>query len=129
MWRVHRLDRIIANIPAKLLDSKSLTLNFSRKQIWPVYLCDTPGALALYFPIEATARLESFVASGALPLVAGTEFTGLIYRGVINAGYPCLVTACRVPRFPPHPKSRVRSDARRTSSARQCMRGGIVAEL
>ena len=82
MWRVHRLDRIIANIPAKLLDSKSLTLNFSRKQIWPVYLCDTPGALALYFPIEATARLESFVASGALPLVAGTEFTGLIYRGV-----------------------------------------------
>ena len=38
--RVHRLDRINANVPAKLLDSKSLTLGFSRKQIWPVYLCD-----------------------------------------------------------------------------------------
>jgi hypothetical protein len=37
--RVHRLDLIIANIPAKLLDSKSLTLGFSHKQIWPVYLC------------------------------------------------------------------------------------------
>jgi hypothetical protein len=41
--RVHRLVRIIANIPAKLLDSKSLTLDFSRKQIWPVYLCDPTG--------------------------------------------------------------------------------------
>src|ERR1022692_5067653 len=40
---VHRLDRIIANIPAKLLDSKSLTLAFACKQIWPVYLCDSPG--------------------------------------------------------------------------------------
>src|ERR1019366_2307205 len=38
MWRVHRLDRIIAKKPAKLLDSKSLTLGFSRKQIWPVFL-------------------------------------------------------------------------------------------
>src|SRR5205823_14705006 len=43
--RVHRLDRIIANIPAKLLDSKSLTLGFSRKQIWPVYLCDPVRAV------------------------------------------------------------------------------------
>src|ERR1035441_1372766 len=38
MWRVHRLDRISAKKPAKLLDSKSLTLGFSRKQIWPVFL-------------------------------------------------------------------------------------------
>src|ERR1700730_18373860 len=46
--RVHRLDRIIANIPAKLLDSKSLTLGFSRKQIWPVYLCySLRGGLAI----------------------------------------------------------------------------------
>ena len=30
IWRVY---------PAKLLDSKSLTLTFSRQQIWPVYLC------------------------------------------------------------------------------------------
>src|ERR1017187_1206606 len=35
--RVHRLDRIIANKPAKLLDSRSLTLGFRVKQIWPVY--------------------------------------------------------------------------------------------
>jgi hypothetical protein len=35
---VHRLDRISAKKPAKLLDSKSLTLGFSRKQIWPVFL-------------------------------------------------------------------------------------------
>jgi hypothetical protein len=38
MWRVHRLDHISAKKPAKLLDSKSLTLGFSRKQIWPVFL-------------------------------------------------------------------------------------------
>ncbi len=30
--RVHRLDQIYAKKPAKLLDSKSLTLSFSRKQ-------------------------------------------------------------------------------------------------
>ena len=35
---MHRLDRISAKKPAKLLDSKSLTLGFSRKQIWPVFL-------------------------------------------------------------------------------------------
>jgi hypothetical protein len=29
---------------AKLLDSKSLTLGSSRKQIWPVYLCHPDGA-------------------------------------------------------------------------------------
>jgi hypothetical protein len=40
MWRVHRLDHISAKKPAKLLDSKSLTLGFSRKQIWPVFLPD-----------------------------------------------------------------------------------------
>ena len=34
---MHRLDRIIANKPAKLLDSRSLTLGFRVKQIWPVY--------------------------------------------------------------------------------------------
>jgi hypothetical protein len=33
------LDRINAKKPAKLLDSKSLTLGFSGKQIWPVFLC------------------------------------------------------------------------------------------
>ena len=38
MWRVHRLDRIWAKKPAKLLNSKSLTLDFSRQQIWPVFL-------------------------------------------------------------------------------------------
>ena len=35
---MHRLDRISAKKPAKLLDSKALTLGFSRKQIWPVFL-------------------------------------------------------------------------------------------
>ena len=34
---MHRLDRISAKKPAKLLDSKSLTLGFSREQIWPVF--------------------------------------------------------------------------------------------
>src|SRR5262249_17686876 len=38
MWRVHRLDQINAKKPAKLLDSRSLTLSFSRKQIWSVFL-------------------------------------------------------------------------------------------
>jgi hypothetical protein len=38
MWRVHRLDQISAQKPAKLLDSRSLTLSFSRQQIWPVLL-------------------------------------------------------------------------------------------
>src|SRR5260370_41527627 len=32
------LDHISAKKPAKLLDSKSLTLGFSLKQIWPVFL-------------------------------------------------------------------------------------------
>ena len=35
---MHRLDRISAKKPVKLHDSKSLTLGFSRKQIWPVFL-------------------------------------------------------------------------------------------
>jgi hypothetical protein len=38
MWRVHRLDQISARKPAKLLDSRSLTLSFSHQQIWPVFL-------------------------------------------------------------------------------------------
>jgi hypothetical protein len=33
MWRVQRLDQINAFKPANLLDSKSLTLSFSCKQI------------------------------------------------------------------------------------------------
>ena len=37
MLRVHRLDQINAKKPAKLLNSKSLTLCFSRQQIWPVF--------------------------------------------------------------------------------------------
>ena len=45
MWRVHRLDQINAKKPAKLLNSKSLTLDFSRQQIWPVFLCDTAKSL------------------------------------------------------------------------------------
>ena len=36
---MHRLDRINAKKPAKLLDSRSLALSSSRKQIWPVFLC------------------------------------------------------------------------------------------
>jgi hypothetical protein len=36
---VHRLDRINAKKPAKLLGSNSLTLGFRVKQIWPVCLC------------------------------------------------------------------------------------------
>jgi hypothetical protein len=35
---VHRLDQISAKKPAKLSNSKSLTLDFSRRQIWPVFL-------------------------------------------------------------------------------------------
>lgn len=35
---MHRLDQIGAKKPAKLLYSKSLTLDFSRQQIWPVFL-------------------------------------------------------------------------------------------
>jgi hypothetical protein len=36
---VHRLDRINAKKPAKLLGSKSLTLGFRVKRIWSVFLC------------------------------------------------------------------------------------------
>jgi hypothetical protein len=36
---VHRLDRINAKKPAKLLGSKSLTLRFSRKQSLAGFLC------------------------------------------------------------------------------------------
>ena len=39
------MGRINANITAKLLGSQSLTLSSSRKLIWPVYLCDTFGAM------------------------------------------------------------------------------------
>ena len=35
---MHRLDQISAKKPAKLLYSKSLTLDFSRQQVWPVFL-------------------------------------------------------------------------------------------
>ncbi len=48
---MHRLDQINAKKPAKLLNSKSLTLDFSRQQIWPVFLCDPTGA-----PIRVTSR-------------------------------------------------------------------------
>ena len=41
--RKSRLDRINAKKPAKLLDSKSLTLCFSGNQTWPVFLCYTTG--------------------------------------------------------------------------------------
>jgi len=41
MLRVHRLDQINAKKPAKLLNSKSRTLCFSRQQIWPVFFRDT----------------------------------------------------------------------------------------
>ena len=47
------MDRITANKPAKLLDSKSLTLGFSRKQIWPVFLCN-----AAEWQINVAERLD-----------------------------------------------------------------------
>ncbi len=58
---MHRLDLINAKKPAKLLDSRSLTLSFSRKQ-----------NLAGFFKSERTYELDEFVqswASGQLPTV------------------------------------------------------------
>jgi hypothetical protein len=43
---VHKLDRINANKPAKLLDSRSLTLRFWFKQIWPVFMLDSLSDVA-----------------------------------------------------------------------------------
>jgi hypothetical protein len=59
MWRVHRLDQISAKTPAKLPNSKSLTLDFLRRQIWPVFLpysyigpeCRNWGCLVGLIPI------------------------------------------------------------------------------
>jgi hypothetical protein len=50
---VHRLDRISAKKPAKLLDSKSLTLGFSRKRIWPVFLPITDIPTPRYRPHDS----------------------------------------------------------------------------
>ena len=65
---MHRLDRISAKKPAKLLDSKSLTLGFSRKQIWPVFLCypanwpsnNTIGAHTPVAPFERSGLAFGF---------------------------------------------------------------------
>src|ERR1035437_7113350 len=45
--RVHRLDRICGNKPAKLLDFKSLTLRSGSSRFGPVYLYITPQATAM----------------------------------------------------------------------------------
>src|SRR5579863_10750291 len=42
MWRVDRLDQINARKTAKLPDSRSLTLSFSRRQIWPGFFPTPP---------------------------------------------------------------------------------------
>ena len=59
MWRVQRLDQINAKKPAKLLNSKSLTLDFSRQQIWPVFLCSRQ--LDPEQPNFLLARLDRFL--------------------------------------------------------------------
>jgi hypothetical protein len=59
------LDRISAKKPAKLLDSKSLTLGFSRKQIWPVFL-----------PYSWIGRSEALAQECAALLPAVGEFLG-----------------------------------------------------
>ena len=61
MWRVHRLDQISAKKPAKLLDSRSLTLSFSRQQIWPVFL---PNADKMRYPDFRAQGL--FIGSGVI---------------------------------------------------------------
>jgi hypothetical protein len=70
---VHRLDQINAKKPAKLLDSKSLKLDFSRKQIWAVFFMfpvnlspeqahfrvgREPGAIRTAHTIEMALRLN-----------------------------------------------------------------------
>src|ERR1035437_4463022 len=45
--RVHRLDRICGNKPAKLLDFESLTLKLGSSRFWPVYLIFTTTAVHL----------------------------------------------------------------------------------
>jgi hypothetical protein len=57
---VHRLDQISAEKPAKLRNSKSLTLDFSRRQIWPVFYA-TIGrgpSLTNYKPLSAKQKFE-----------------------------------------------------------------------
>ena len=57
--RVHRLDPINVNIPAKLLDSWALTLGLRVKQIWPVYLCNPPKDARRTATARAVARIGS----------------------------------------------------------------------
>src|ERR1035437_2323284 len=57
--RVHRLDRICGNKPAKLLDFKSLTLRSGSSRFGPVYL---------YLPATIPGILQ-FGAESASPLV------------------------------------------------------------
>ena len=56
---MHRLDRITANTldkPAKLPSSKSLTLGFRVKQIWPAYLCFS--SLWQLIPLRCATSME-----------------------------------------------------------------------
>src|SRR5580658_9196824 len=71
MWRVHRLDHISAKKPAKLLDSKSLTLGFSRKQIWPVFLPVADIGRGGYISPDAV------VVTGLAYMISGMFPTGL----------------------------------------------------
>jgi hypothetical protein len=69
MWRVHRLDRIWAKKPAKLLNSKSLTLDFSRQQIWPVFLPDSRNFVLSSDRI--VADLENTTDASRIPVCHG----------------------------------------------------------
>ena len=60
------MDRINAKNLAKLLDSKSLTLGFRFKQIWPVFLCDA-AKWGLYWLFAETSRLDRRVMRRRFP--------------------------------------------------------------
>ena len=64
---MHRLDRISAKKPAKLLDSKSLTLSFSRQQIWPVFLLQ-PSMCANPRLAESLAASNRFDPGTSVPV-------------------------------------------------------------
>lgn len=49
---MHRLDRISAKKPGKLLDSKSLTLAFSHNQIWQVFLPYSERTIGAFHPLS-----------------------------------------------------------------------------
>jgi hypothetical protein len=82
---VHRLDRICGNKPAKLLDSKSLTLKFGASRFGPVYLYFTateavPNPAILFLVAALMGRMGA-------DLVFHTFFMSLLLKSVTEFNF------------------------------------------